>query len=414
MDAMMYSTLVNKVINFIEQCRIKRGEYAFASSPGGSETLYAACFACMLMHYLGCLDPLPEEEKRLWANYLNSWQQPSTGYFIGPELVPAELKSPKHTFEHVSLHQTAHVLPALSLLGEKPRYPLTFARPFTNLVYLQDWLNARDWRDAWLEGNNLLFVGQFLIHLRDVEGLACAQEALDLYFQWLEKEVDPATGLWGSNGYCSEAAALYGGYHQLLVFYYEDRDICFPKRLVKTALSLQHVDGGFHRAGGGGACEDVDALDILANLYKRVDYKRPHVRLSLRKALRHLLSMQMPDGGFVYRKNEPFVHMGIEKTASPANHSNLFSTWFRVNTLALIAEILTDDPVAQYPWQFNDCCSMGWHRPWQKERHPIRWVDRRAEGLVLLSQALEERIYARLNRIYLSSANRWRRFIKRR
>ena len=374
------------VIEFTEKCRLHPDCWQFASTPNGQETLYGSSFACMIYHYMGQLEILTPSQKEAWATYLNGWQDPESGYFIGPELVPDEMKSRKHSYEHVSQHLAAHVLPALSLLGAQPTHPLKFAYPFTNLDYLQSWLEARDWRDAWLEGNNLIFVGQFLIHLRDIEGIAAAQPALDLYFAWLDKEVDSATGLWGSNGYCSNEIALYGGYHQLIVYYYENRAVNYPKRLVDVALSLQHEDGGFHPRGGGGACEDTDAIDILVNMYKKVDYKRPQIRTALRRGATHILQRKMADGGFVYRLDQPFIHMGVQRTAAPANQSNLFSTWFRIHTLALISEILTDEPFAQRDWEFNDSCSMGWHRSWDKNQHTLKPLHRVMETIDVLTR----------------------------
>lgn len=87
-----------------------------------------------------------------------------------------------------------------------------------------------------------------------------------------------------------------------------------------------------------GEGEGTDAIDILVNMYKRVDYKRPQIRSALRRALHRILKRQMPDDGFVYRQNQPFVHMGVEKIASDPNQSNIFPTWFRVHTLALISD----------------------------------------------------------------------------
>jgi len=373
------SLSVKRISKFIDNCKKDPDQWIFSSTLEGPETLYASCFVCMLYHYLGILHNLSSKQKMEWADYLNSWQDPNTGLFIGPELAVDELSSRKHSYEHISQHLTAHVLPALSLLGSRPKYPLTFAHPFLNLSYLSSWLEERDWHDAWLEGNNLIFVAQFLIYLREVEGFSNAQAALDLYFEWLDKEVDPSTGLWGSNGFCSNANALYGGYHQLLAYYYEKRPILYPERLVDVALSLQHADGGFNPGGGGGACEDTDAIDILVNMYKRVDYKRPQIRIALRQALIHILERQMPDGGFVYHLDKPFIHMGVQKTASLPNHSNLFPTWFRVHTLALISEILTDEPISQRDWRFNDQFSMGWHQTWNKSIHRLNWQERTQE-----------------------------------
>ena len=346
----------------------------------------------MLYHYLGLLDSYPSAQKQEWIHYLNSWQDPASGYYLGPEIVRSELNGRRHSYEHIAQHLTCHVLPTLNLLGEEPKYPLSFARAFADLDFLRKWLDARDWREAWLEGNNLLFVGQLLIHLRDVESLSSAQKALDLYFEWLGEEMDPETGLWGSNGYCSRATALYGGYHQLLVYYHENRPLRHPEHLIEVALSLQHADGGFNPDGGGGACEDADAVDILVNMYKYVDYKRSSIRIALRAALKEIMSMQMPDGGFVYRLNQPFIHMGIKRTASPANQSNLFPTWFRVHTLALISQVLSDESIARYDWKFNKSCSMGWHRPWDRSVHSIDWGDRQREHFVKIGDKLRQTI----------------------
>jgi hypothetical protein len=397
---------------FIQDCRVGSAGFRFASSPNGPETLYASAFACMLYHYLGKLETISTSEKQAWAGYLNRWQNPETGYFIGPELVPEEMRSRKHSYEHIAQHLTAHVLPALSLLGAKPAYPLKDARAFLDQGHLEAWLNARNWQDAWLEGNNLLFIGQFLIHLRDVEGVSAAQSSLNQYLEWLDKEVDPSTGLWGTNGYCSIAAGLYGGYHQLLVYYYEGHPVPYPERLVDVALSLQHPDGGFNPGGGGGACEDVDAIDILVNMYKRVDYRRIEIRIALRRALQHILQRQMPDGGFVYHLDKPFIHMGVGRTASPANRSNLFPTWFRVHTLALISEILTDEPVAGFDWRFNDTCSMGWHPGWDPNTHAINWWDRQVELLHLARASLNQRAFRTMRAIRRMGGRVMRRFLQ--
>ena len=394
---------------FVNMCRCSnKGQ--FASRPDGTETLYASSFAVMIWHYLGRLQGLCEEERDIWINYLSGFQDPQSGLFIGPEVVPGELTSLKHNYEHVTMHLTAHVLPALHLLGGRPMYPLRFAHRFLDRTYLQDWLKARDWKNAWLEGNNLLFVGQFLVYLRDFEDIVQAGEALDLYFHWLDEEQDPDTGLWGTNGYCSNFVAMCGGYHQLLMYYYCNRPIRYRKRLVDVVLDLQHPDGGFHPKGGGGACEDVDAVDILVNMYKQIDYRRPVIRRALRRALGNVLRKQMLDGGFVSRLNEDFMHMGIKKTHSPPNVSNMFATWFRIHTLVLIGEILTDEHIGQSNGRFNHICSMGWHSAWDRSRHRLtawdRWVERFSYDLRDL-----RRILRRLHRKILEIRAGTRRII---
>lgn len=334
------------------------GEYAYSVT--GSPNLYSSCYALMTLHYLGAL-PESADARRQWAEYILGWQAPETGIFMGPELLEPPLPGAKHDFDHLAMHLTTTVLPCLDILGAQPRHPLTFAHRFLDAATLADWLHARDWSDAWLEGNNLLFVLQLLIHLRDDEKQPEAGARVEQFFDWLDAQVDPATGLWGTNGCTSNFVAMCGGYHQLLAYYYEARPVNSPERLVDVTLALQHADGGFHPRGGGGACEDVDAVDILVNLYKLHDYRRAEIRVALRKTVRSIFLKHMPDGGFVYRLGEPFSHMGMAATRTPANQSNMFATWFRLHTLALAAQVLQDTPLADVPWGFNPRLSMGWH-----------------------------------------------------
>ena len=346
------------VVDFIYSCSAEeKGEFKY--SIDGPITLYSSCYALMTLHYL-C--ELPDKDYlNDWGDYFLLWQDQNTGFFLGPELKVPLSENAKHDFDHLAMHLTTTVLPCLDILKVKPKYPLFFAHKFLDEHTLTRWLHDRDWTDAWLEGNNLLFVLQLLIYLRDREGFSSASDRVEQFFEWLDTQVDPTTGLWGTNSYCSNFVAMCGGYHQLLAYYYEGREITAPEHLVDVVLALQHADGGFHPGGGGGACEDIDAIDILVNLYKRYDYRRPKIRVALRKAVKSILRKQVEDGGFVYKLNNPFIHMGMEMTLTPPNRSNMFSTWFRVHALALTSEILCDTALSDVPWRFNPSLSMGWH-----------------------------------------------------
>ena len=282
---------------------------------------------------------------------------------LGPELkgyVPSA--GIKHDLEHLTLHLTCTALGACQHFGVPVRHPLRDARRFCDTDYLDNWLERRDLKDGWFEGNNILFVGQLLVWLRDVEGDRHARMALNRWFEWLDSHADLQTGLWGTDKGCSTAHSVYGSYHQLLVYYHEGHSVPNPKALIDVVLELQHSDGGFNPNGNGGACEDVDCVDILTNLYKRVTYRRPEIRNALRRCIEHILFTQNDDGGFPYNRDHPQSHMGIPATKAQANESTTFSTWFRIHTLALCAEILPDhSALNKQRFHFSKMLSMGWH-----------------------------------------------------
>ena len=330
------------------------------SVPGGSVTLYGTCYASLGEFYLNPDKLLLEPTQQFIVNC----QDAETGLLIGPELTNFTAEPEVlHDREHLLLHLTCAAIPLCRQFGFQLRYPVRDAHRFCNETYLQDWLNKRNLNNAWFEGNNILFAGQLLVYLRDVEMHPSAQRALDLWFRWLDEHIDPTTNLWGTDGQCSAMEAVYGGYHQLLVYYHENHPIKNPTGLVDTVLSLQHFDGGFNPSGNGGACEDVDSVDILVNLYKQNDYRRAEIRCALWHCVDHILSTQNSDGGFPYNKNTHQSHMGIPGTQSGPNVSCTFPTWFRIHTLALCHEIIPEHPaLAGISFRFNDHLSMGWHR----------------------------------------------------
>ena len=219
---------------FNERSTHNPGEFRYSAT--GAPTLYSSCYALMALHYVSDtpVDPTVRQE---WGSYINSWQDSVTGEFIGPELLCDVSNTAKHDKEHLTLHLATTVLPALAILKIAPRFKLNFAQRFLDEDYLLEWLDRRDWSDAWLEGNNLIFVLQLLIYLRDEEHQIGAQSSIDRVFSWLDSEMDPQTGLWGTNGFCSNFIAMCGGYHQLLAYYYEKKPIAHPHRLIATTLA---------------------------------------------------------------------------------------------------------------------------------------------------------------------------------
>ncbi len=346
------------------------------SVPGGPVTLYGTCYASLGQFYLGADDIMSEKTRA----FIAKCQDPETGLMIGPELIDFEPPTGvMHGREHLLFHLTCAAAPTCQHFGIPLSHPIKAAHRFCDLDYLRQWMDQRDLRNAWFEGNNILFVGQLLIYLRDVERHTKAQPALDAWFHWLDTHVDPGNGLWGTNGYCSPLEAVCGGYHQLLVYYHENHPLTSPDGMVDTVLGLQHADGGFNPSGNAGACEDVDSVDILVNLYKRFGYRRADIRFALRRCMRHILATQNPDGGFPYNRDCSQSHMGIPGTSAPPNVSTMFPTWFRIHSLALMAEVLTDEEELDVPFRFTSVLSMGWHRSWNKSAAFLSRADRLLE-----------------------------------
>ncbi len=359
----------------------------YQNCAGGKDTLYASCFALMIYHYFGELDKFDSSYLKSWGNYILNFQDKNQGYFIGPEISEGNFLSNGHSKTHLCWHSTAHILPVLRILDLMPRYPLHFMEPFLNINFLKQWLEKRDWTKAWIEGNNLLFVGQFLIFLDEDEKNKKAKDSISVLLSWLDNQIDFNTGLWGTNGYCDVFNAVYGAYHQLLLYYYLQHDVISKKNLINAVLSLQHFDGGFSKNWGGGSCEDVDAIDILVNMYKKNNYNYKKIIKALKKASYSVLRRITQEGGFVYKRGKEFMHNGMEYTYAPANKANMFSTWFGVHTLFLISEIIDLPCTRGIEYKFNKSCSMGWHSTGNLKKKPFYDGD---SGQIILSKLLSD------------------------
>lgn len=389
-----------KLVRYIDSL-YDSGSGAYASVDGRGPTLYGSGYALLTRYYLDIESP--DQDKTL--DFIRNTQDEETGYFIGQELKEwSPMENVRfHTREHLLMHLACSTLPVLTQFGMQPKYALKFAHPFTRPDYLLEWLDGRELNFPWVEGNNILFIGQFLVFLRDVEKHPDAGKALDIWFEWLDKRIDPQTGLWGTDLGADHYSAVYGGYHQLLVYYHENHPITSPERLIDIVLGLQHpYDGGFAQGRGGGACADVDCVDILVNLYKEYDYRRTDIRFALRRCLNHLWTLQQEDGGFPSTRGEvTHIHMGIPATKTSRKHSGMFETWFRVHTMTLIAEILTDDPRLRTGFErFNSTLSMGWHKPWNRAEHVVSSDEKEEE------RAPKKQSYIEYCRFILNSVKR--------
>jgi hypothetical protein len=364
---------------FLKSLRVS-GMGTAVSQPEGPVTLYGTCYTLLALYYL-------DEEFQVsgeLSRFLSKTQSIETGLLIGPELSDFQA-SPNvmHDREHLLLHLTCSALPCLQQFSVRLTHPIREAHRFCEIAFLKRWMDTRDWKQAWFEGNNILFVGQLLVYLRDVEKYPGAESALKLWFDWLDRTADPRTGLWGTNGSCSPMEAVYGGYHQLLVYYHENHPLPNAKGLVDTVLELQHEDGGFNPNGNGGACEDVDSVDILVNCYKRWDYRHAEIRRALWHCVDHILTTQNPDGGFPYNRGHPQSHMGIPGTEAGPNVSCTFPSWFRIHTLALCHEIIPEHPqLTGVPFRFNSHLSMGWHKSPPGWKLGITAAQRTEEALI--------------------------------
>lgn len=375
--------------------------WAYRMNKGADATVFTSCFAVYIHYLFNNLRNLSAEERSEWLNYLLSFQNEKTGLFIDPE-AKERIVDPTHDEEHLNRQLTTFCLSAIEALGGKPNYPLRFLDVWKDEAPLTSWLDNLDWDNPWNCGNKVMFLAICFAYNYEHFGDEKSREALNVWFDWMDKHQNPKTGFWGTSRDSDYFVGMGGFYHQFLIYEYFDREVQYAEQIVDRMLFLQQPDGLYFPGQGGGSCDDIDAIAPLVHFYHKYDYRRDDIRASLRRSLSAILENQNSDGGFcwsnrrklklseywglitsIFRHGDPYywyiinrrgirshmkkilrnfstIRRGWTRSERTLWDSSLFDTWFRCLAIAEICTVLTDEPYASLDWQFLSTPGLGW------------------------------------------------------
>ncbi len=381
------------VLQYVASLRTAPAEYRMTANVDGS--LFTACFAFLLRYLLGD-DYAPEERAALQALLLES-QNPEDGlwYRRGKSATRYTL----HDEAHISQQLTTMALSVLAALGVMPRYPLRFLSRWDTADKLQDYLDSLPWDvNPWNSGNRALFVGSFLAYDGYILHNEASRAVLEAWFDWHDAHARPTSGFWGEGHTADWFVGMGGAAHQYLIYHYANRQPPYLERAVDQTLRMQYDDGRCWPVIGGGSCYELDAMEILLLGYKMLDYRRSDIEAACCRMIPVVLNSRNADGGFCWAKRRwfdmPDLLRGLfitgdprtmfwalrvqanahllrsEETRAtawasaphPVTESSLYDTWFRLLTLAEIAEVIADERLPDIPWRSVPAPNWGFFR----------------------------------------------------
>ena len=385
MEKNKYETAIQLISNWISQNWVySRCRYTTNGEPGFLPT----CFGVLAEETLGTLDKWDKEKRQKVANIICNQQDPNSGIF-GLELVHAEDLIYSHVCDirYFRYQLTYFALSALKALDLHPKYNLVFARRFLNQEYALGWIEAGPWHDPWNHSNRVMFLLRFLIYLAEHEKFNEAWKVYDAIIDDLLKRQSSNTGLWHGSNNCSVRLAVYAGYHFLPFIFWRGILPPFVNKMIDSVLSIQHVDGLFGDFLGGGACEDLDAIDILVKCSLVSNHRSEEVKSTLFKAFDRIMQLQRPDGGFpnyLDNRNKSFkrrigerllldkllkkkyqpqkvYYSGCRSVVAAKGESDMWAAWFRPLALRLIVSRYPELGVQQKDARFHQLPCLGWH-----------------------------------------------------
>jgi hypothetical protein len=271
------------------------------------------------------------------------------------------------TWGYIDFHVTNYSLGAVACLEPGERPELAFARRFLDTMTLKAWLADRDMRDPWLEGNNIVNLGSFLLLMLQ-HGATSDHEtvraALKVLFDWHDRLQEPSTGFWGVGQHADPLRLLHamaGSMHNYHLWYATGRSLPYQARAVDYCLTQPPR---IHSA-----CIDVDLVDLLVHASWQIDHRRGEIHQWLRALLPELLAFQNADGGFCDVRDGPGVPPRrqdgwVKGFEEPQGLSNTFATWFRWIAIAMVCECLWPgwSPIGQC-WRFREMVGIGYCQP---------------------------------------------------
>jgi len=327
-------------------------------------TLLSTCIAILLHEGLESLESVSQEERESWCLYVQSCQDPSTGRFLDPQLERYPIESEVHNRDYFELMMTYFAIQALDALGATAVHPIHFMAQFESAGAIASWLDRLDWSNPWLETNRVMFVLAGLIYRAEKEGNPDAPGLYHQVLDWLDRAQDPKTGLWGTEQ-CSLLNKIAGAYHLIPFYEYVHRPVRCVSRIIDAALSLQQDDGLFGPSPGGGACEDLDVIDLLATFTSQVNYRASDIKRSLIRAFWSVWNLQNADGGFPYAAREspePYRFGNWAPLESELRGSDVFASWFRLMAIETVRRTYPEDLPEIGPWRFRRWPALGFHR----------------------------------------------------
>ena len=360
-------------------------------------TLMSSAFSIITLELVDSLDKIEISKEQ---NYFLKYQDEKSGFFVDPNLKLDYKKIEDIELNYIHYQTSAFSVSAIDALGIKPKYDFTFLNAFRGKEKILKFFEKIDWRNPWHESNKIMFLLQFFSYEYIVMKKENSLDDIHTILDCLDSAQDSKTGLWGTQFKASSFASMAAAYHFLIFYKYFNRKINFSEKISSSVFQLQMRDGLFHPFGGGGACEDLDAIDVIYKISSEISTESEE---SLKRAYRALLQNYDKNGGFCWAKRPTFPFLVGLKYFNPSlelfnlgmikwiiknnyigslipffkekkiyeysnwnlmkyriNLSDSWSTWFRLLSIATIERLLPDLKKHDIDYKFRRLPSIGW------------------------------------------------------
>lgn len=248
----------------------------------GNRNLGATPYGCAIaLNILYTINEMPTDldERKEIIGVLQSFQNKENGLFENPG--------------NYATHTTGFLSGALNLLDAKPLYKAQGFSEYATKEGIFKFMDGIDWaNDPWL-GAHLgagIYASMLLCDMAD-------ENWEDYYFEWLDNNADPETGLWKKDALEGAPAFHYlaSTFHYVFNYEYAKRALPYPKELLDTCIKA-YYDGVCIDFAKEMGWPDIDFTYMLARVQRRAGVKYEEVQKILTEIADGLVSQLLADG----------------------------------------------------------------------------------------------------------------------
>jgi hypothetical protein len=253
--------LKSTVLNWLNSLKVGKSRFEYKFSPGTSSSLFTTCFALYILDLFQETDNLSLEEKKEWANYINSFQSESDGLFY-----PNPLYHPDK--ERDVFQASCFCLSALSILESETEIQNLYVDQWRTRENVEQYLKERGCHlGKGGSGNKAMFQAILLTHEYERGKDHVLLESINTWFDF-HNRYQNSFGFWGKGRQGQLYKGLQNALHQFVIYEYWNRDYPRLEKVAHTALKLNDQEGFFSHLPGGDSCKEYDALHFLLYFYK--------------------------------------------------------------------------------------------------------------------------------------------------
>lgn len=293
-SALDYEGMLLERVGEILLCRWDPKSGGFRLAPDQPATLLGTAHCVLGLEFVGWLQRLSEDQESAVISFLMDGVQPD-GSFRDAMSLQEDSGTNQHDFNFVQEETTTFCQQALDALLAPPPPPRQWSPALATPGDLIRYFESFTWENVFEDSSRIMFHLSQVCHDAERHRDPVHLELVDAGLEWLDKQQNPATGLWSGPREVSLSKAIAATFQFTFFYSYRRRPLRYLEQIIDSCLALQRAHGLFNNQSAEPTYVDYAALDLVAKASLGTDYRSDEVQATMDRAREALLVSLNPE-----------------------------------------------------------------------------------------------------------------------